>query len=91
MQNFWIYSIAIIVLLSGVNYLCHNCLDASYAKILSILAYLVIAFIIFSSIRWNNSKDDSSNETQSQIMIKNMVDTLLAIIVIILLYCKLTK
>lgn len=91
MQNFWIYVIAIIALLCGVNYICHSCLDASYAKILVIIGYLVVGFVIFGSIRWNNSKEDKSLESRGQLMIKNLIDTFLAIIIIVLLYCKLVK
>jgi len=91
MQNFWIYVITVIVLLSGLNYICHSCLNESYSKIILVIAYLIIGFIIFSSIRWNNSREDKTLESRGQLMIKNLVDTLLAIIVIVLLYCRLVK
>jgi|688.fasta_scaffold611745_2 hypothetical protein len=91
MQNFWIYTIAIIVLISAINYICHNCINPAYAKILSIIGYLIIGFIIVSSLRWNNSWNEKENESKSQNLIKNMVDILLLIIILTILYNQFTK
>ena len=46
MQNFWIYSIAAIALISAINYICHNCIEAPFAKILSVIGYIIILLIL---------------------------------------------
>ena len=91
MQNYWVYVIAIVALMCAVHYLSESCLVKSYSNILVVVAYLVIAFIIFSSIKWNNSWRDEKNESDNQLMIKNLVDAFLAILVIVLIYCRFTK
>jgi predicted permease len=91
MQNFWIYTIAIIVLISAINYICHNCIEASFAKILSVIGYILIGYIIISSLMWNNSWKEKENESKSQNLIKNFVDILLLIIILTLLYNQFTK
>lgn len=91
MQNFWIYSIAMIVLISAINYICHNCIEASFAKILCVIGYIIIGYVIISSLMWNNSWKDKEDESKTQNLIKNLVDILLLIILLTLLYNQLTK
>jgi hypothetical protein len=93
MQNFWIYSIAAIALISAINYICHNCIEAPFAKILSVIGYIIIGYIIISSLMWNNSSKDKDKEDESknQKLIKNLVDILLLIIILTLLYNQLLK
>jgi hypothetical protein len=91
MQNFWTYSIAIIVLISAVNYICHNCIDKSIAKILCVVSYIVIGYIIVSSLIWNNTWKDKESESRKQNLNKNIVDILLLIILLTLLYNEFRK
>ena len=91
MQNFWIYVIAVVVLISSVNYLSNNCVEKSFTKILNILAYVVIGFIIISSLQWNNSWQNKENDSRSQNLIKNVVDIFLLVIIVILFICEFRK
>ena len=91
MENYWVYSIAIIVLISAINYICHNCIEASFAKILCVIGYIIIGYVIIASLMWNNSWKDKEDESKTQNLIKNLVDILLLIILLTLLYNQLTK
>jgi len=51
-QNFWHYALLIIVLLVVVHYLAETCMTRELGYIMVFLAYLVIAYLVASSIRY---------------------------------------
>ena len=89
MQNFWVYSIFVIAFICAVQYVANSCINKSYANLLVIISYLVLIYIVISSLRWNNNWNNKSNESSSQKIIKNIVDIFFAILIIILIYCRL--
>lgn len=87
LQNFWIYSIAIVALMCSVQYLSHTCLPKSFATPLVVLSYLALLYIVISSLVWNNdSKWEKAHPTQQKV-IKNVVDSLFVVIILVVLYC----
>jgi hypothetical protein len=91
LRNFWVYVIAVVVLISSVNYLSNNCIEKSFSKILNILAYVVIAFVIISSLQWNNSWQNKEDDYKSEILIKNVINIFLLVIIVILFICEFRK
>jgi len=91
MQNYWVYAIFVIAFICAIQYIANSCINKSFGNILVIIGYLILAYIVFSSMRWNNSWADKKNESSSQKMLKNTVDTFFAIVIIILIYCRLVK
>jgi len=51
-QNFWHYAILIVVLLVAVHWISENYMAKELAHVVVFLSYLVIAYLVASSIRY---------------------------------------
>ena len=50
-QNFWPYALFVIVALVSVHYLSSHCMTKDFSMVMTFLAYLVIAYIVATSMR----------------------------------------
>jgi hypothetical protein len=50
-QQFWTYAIFVIIALCAVHYLASNCMSKDFGVLMTFLGYLVIAYIVATSMR----------------------------------------
>lgn len=93
LQNFWIYTIAIVALMCALQYIGQACLTKPLAKHLTTLGYLVLLYVVIASFVWNNDPEwrAKKNEPTTHRVTKNVVDSLLLVIILSVLYCKFVR
>lgn len=89
-QNFWIYTLTMMVVMCAIPYLTQMCLPKKYGTYMFMGGYLVLLYVVISSFVWNNNPEwrGKKVESRSQTIVKNAMDALLLVFILVILYCK---
>lgn len=89
LQNFWVYTIAIIALMYGINIALQG-VPKKLSVYFFLASYLVLLYLVISSFVWNNNQEwrNKKVESTSHRIVKNVVDALLLVLILVAMYYK---
>jgi len=83
-QQFWQYAIFVILAIVSTQYLANHCMTLEFGAIMVFLAYLVIAYIVATSMRSTIMYIDDEREKS----VRLSFDCLIGLFLIVTGYCR---
>lgn len=83
-QNFWPYALFVVVALVSIHYLSCNCMTKDLSMVMTFLAYLVIAYIVATSMRHTIIYTQDDREKS----VRLSFDCLVGLFLLVTAYCK---
>lgn len=84
-ENFWTYAIFVVVFFVAVNYLTKSCLVGWLDKGVIFVVYLLIAFIVASSMRYTLSEVEEGRERT----VRLSFDVVFGLLILVSAFCRL--
>ena len=83
-QNFWPYALFVVVALVSIHYLSCNCMTKDFGMVMTFLAYLVVAYIVATSMRHTIIYTQDDREKS----VRLSFDCLVGLFLLVTAYCK---